>query len=163
MTDWATQLINDLEDRDRAYLSVVGLERDIDGEQFERRLGEYLRSSRLLLREHFPIWPGPVDTARLTAEERQCRQFLEINDVLYDSIYRLFGSETTDSERAARALKQLLTLILGDEPPRNWVYATTNFDTLCGGGGQPARGGSKKRGRICLAGLPSCQRRPHGA
>ena len=130
MTDWAMHLINDLEDRDPAYPLMVGLERDIDGEQFERRLGEYVRSARLLLREHFPIWHGPVDTAQLTPEERQCRQFLEINDVLYDSIYRLFGSETTDSERAARALKQLLTLILGDVPPRNWVYATTNFDTL---------------------------------
>jgi hypothetical protein len=130
MTDWATQLIDDLKDLDPAYPSMVGLERKTDGEQFEGRLGEYLRSARLLLREYFPIWRGPIDTAHLTREERQCRQFLDINDVIYDSIYRLFGTERTDSERAARALKQLLTLILGGVPPRGWVYATTNFDTL---------------------------------
>ncbi len=130
MADWAAQLINDLRERDRAYPSMVGLEPGIDGEEFERRLGEYLRLARLLLREHFPIWRGPYATRRPTLEETQCHHFLEINDVLYDSIYRLFGFETTDSERAARALKHLLVLILGDVPMSNWVYATTNFDTL---------------------------------
>lgn len=147
MTEWAEQLIANLATYDRSAPSIVRLTSGLDGEEFERRLGEYLRQANAFLRARDLGW-ALERNSKLTGYHDTFLRVQEINRVIHETLYDMFGEDRVDGVAAGEAYSRLLKVVLGEPPtPRSWVYATTNYDTL-GEQAVTAMGGLYDNGEI---------------
>jgi hypothetical protein len=139
MREWSDTLVTRLRQKGPGFLEATGLEPDLDAEEFEKRLGEFLQSSeafksigRLLdpvramdpKRSPFPNgqeW----HTWHLNAESK----LDEIVTVIYASLYELFAQPAIDPVLAQEAYAALVR-VFGIDRDSRWVYATTNYDVV---------------------------------
>ena len=139
MGEWSDHLVSRLEHRSGSFLRVTGLERGMDGPAFEGQLGKFLRSivafgSIQPLLEPLSSFPGasiPLtgSDAWLDWHRAQSGNLAQVTEVIYDSLYELFGTPAVDIGMAQQAYGALFSE-LGVGPGSRMVYATTNYDLI---------------------------------
>jgi hypothetical protein len=139
MGEWSDHLVTKLREKPMGYLAATGLGLGMPGEEFERRLGDFLRSvdafksvGELLgpLTSIEPSRRPQGNDAEWSAWHSALSfQLDEIVKVIYETLYEMFGAPTFDPGRAQQAYGALLST-LGIGPASRWVYATTNYDTI---------------------------------
>lgn len=139
MGEWSDHLVHKLREKPRGYLAATGLGPQIAGEEFERRLGDFLRSVDAF-KVVGPLL-GPITSIEgnlrpqaneaewLQWHEALAFQLDEIVKVIYETLYEMFGAPQFDPSLAQRAYDTLLGT-LGITKGARWVYATTNYDTI---------------------------------
>lgn len=142
MEDWSHDLVQRLRRRSQDYLAATGLDVGMGAEEFERQLGEFLRSVDAFKRIGHLLPPISSAMANLTPQANgdewkhwhlnAVGQLDQIIAIIYESLYALFGGQV-DMDSAGQAYDSLFRVlgirITGDNPTR-WVYATTNYDTI---------------------------------
>ena len=142
MKEWANDLTGRLGSRDPSCSLLVGLQYGMDGMEFERRLGKFLASARsfsdareLMLASSNVTYPPQFMNLmnRPNIEEWhrlvtfQIEQALE---VVHETLYSLFGNPSFDLKRARASYERLLAQVGLGPGATNWVYATTNYDSV---------------------------------
>ncbi len=154
MPDWSDRLVEKLRERNQWSLAMTGLESGLAAEEFEDRLGRFLRavaefkSSRQLVAPLIPDEPPPL---RGQEPNPVGFELEELIGVIYKTLYEMFAAPHLDGDLAQDAYARLLhslrmgrspgppkepwftehrILSLLPAPPRRWVYATTNYDTI---------------------------------
>lgn len=127
MTGWATHLCQSLS----AYSDVLGLRPNMAGDEFEAKIGDFLRCARSLA-NCLPFirlgLPSPMtDSEELHARwfgqaEHACR---EIEKQLFSSLHELFSGDRIDPHAAGTAYGKLLSAL---DNPKRYSIATTNYD-----------------------------------
>jgi hypothetical protein len=138
MEDWAGALVAALNEH-MGYRQVTGLEAGMDGEEFEARLGTFLRrvqAFRLMepLLENLAGLPSPQnpllgDGAWAAWHSERNFRLGEITKVIHKSLYDQFGEPSIDTGAVQQGYGTLLTS-LGIGPGSRWAIATTNYDTI---------------------------------
>jgi len=130
MGEWASTLCEQLEREESGLAPACGLDPEFDGPRFEEAIGDLLQWDRMrYLEERFqplaltnfngaPI--GKLEEARQRTTERLKRFQVALNRTLY----RQFGQEAVDDEKAERAYEFLLHQL----DPSVFAVATTNYD-----------------------------------
>ncbi len=137
MAEWSNSLVAALGKRDFYLRELVGLDENLDGPQFEERLGEFLTMAR-----HFPKtarlmalstnFPGMthLSAADLTNWHSTVQRQMETAmAVIHQSLIDNFGWERIDGQTATSAYSVLLKH-LGIQRHSRMVYVTTNYDYL---------------------------------
>jgi hypothetical protein len=123
MPEWCNHLCGALGARDSGAALLVGLNLQMKGPEFERQLGRFFASARAFrdAKELMTIedWHGQV-TSKID----------EASEVVHETLYALFGRPQVDLRRAEAAYRALLAEIGIGPGTANWVYATTNYDTI---------------------------------
>jgi hypothetical protein len=144
MKEWANHLSGALAARDPGIALLVGLRIGMDGMEFEQQLGRFFASARafrdardlMINTSHFTsTMPPPLGTlaTRPNIEEwhRQATFKIEqVSEVVHETLYTLFGRPSFDLRRAQGSYLELLQEIGIGPGGTNWVYATTNYDTI---------------------------------
>ena len=144
MPEWCTRLAGALSAREPAIALLVHLQAQMNGPDFERQLGRFFASARafrdarelMVDTSNFaPSLPSPLDTlfARPHIEEwhrLSTSKIDQVSEVVHETLYALFGRPNVDSRRAQGAYRELLDTIGIGPGGANWVYATTNYDTI---------------------------------
>jgi hypothetical protein len=144
MKEWANHLSGALAARDPGIALLVGLRRGMDGMEFEQQLGRFFASARafrdaqelMVNTSHFmATMPAPLGmlATRPNIEEwhRQATFKIEqVSEVVHETLYTLFGRPSFDLQRARDSYVELLEEIGIGSRGANWVYATTNYDTI---------------------------------
>lgn len=139
MPDWSEYLVQKLAGNMPGYAELVGLEPGLDGEEFESRMGRFLR-----LVEGFkeiapilPIIPSLTADQPPAANPQQWQawhlhivgQLEQVTSVIHESPYEKFGAPSLDPVLPAQAYGALLNEFhINRETP--WVYATTNYESI---------------------------------
>jgi hypothetical protein len=138
MKEWSDELCQALVSANVTYLQITGLEKGLDGAEFEARLGAFLRSVssfadvKRLIQEtpHLPQMPSTLTKESLAEWHVQSsHHFAQIIRVIHDSLYAAFGARRVDTAKAAAAYRSLFEALELDSEA-NWVYATTNYDLV---------------------------------
>lgn len=140
MGDWSRELSKHLASKGSEYLEVTQLRGIEDGEEFEARLGLFLRRVQAFRQieplvpftKYFPSIPQPlIGSDLIEAWYEQAKHLFEkVNDAIFESLYIEFAARRIDSARAAKAYSALLSA-LGIQPnTKKWFLATTNYDTV---------------------------------
>ena len=139
MATWSDHLVRKLREAPMGYLAATGLADGMQAEQFERRLGDFLRSVDAF-KSIDPLL-GPItaidSNLRPQANDADWRHWHEalsfqldqIVAVIHKSLYEMFGAPKFDPGLVQQAYGSLLTT-LGIGVGSRWVYATTNYDTI---------------------------------
>ena len=142
MGDWADSLTNKLGRSSTGYLKATGLEKGLPGMEFERRLGAFLRevtafseieplvavSRELILEPQVQQMIAAVGSIE-SWHQAVTNHLSQIVDQIHESLYELFAEPALDIGKATEAYGALLTHI-GIGKVSQWVYATTNYDTI---------------------------------
>jgi hypothetical protein len=142
MGEWANALTRKLVERN-SYLAVTGLYENMEPIEFEQKLGRFLRQMSSFAQvedvvtgsKHFPpsaeMATVPFSTSDvLLSWYRNAKFHLdEINELVRESLYEQFAEPRTDPARAREAYGDLLR-VLQIGPSTQWVYVTTNYDTI---------------------------------
>ena len=136
MGDWAASLLKKLITVPGGQ-ELMGLSPGLDGAEFERRLGRFLR-----LVEMFPdLEPIPepslqasglpaLQGGQLQQWYGQTGHLLQLCvQAVHESLYENFGWDRTLPQKATEAYRQLFQA-LKLSPSQSLVYATTNYDRL---------------------------------
>jgi hypothetical protein len=139
MGEWSDHLVKKLREKPMGYLAATRLGQGMPGEEFERRLGDFLRAVDAFKSVGELLGPlTSIEPSRRPqgneAEWREWHfalsfQLDEIVKVIYETLYEMFGAPTFDpglAQQAYGALLSTLRIGLGSR----WVYATTNYDTI---------------------------------
>lgn len=139
MGDWVNELVRRLGEKGVGFVQATGLKREMDPQQFEAQLGEFLRSVQAFDRikpllgpiTDFPGSPGAFLAADQWEQWHHAAAFQlsQIVGVIHESLYALFSDQPVDTRAAARAYGALFSE-LGLPAAGGWVYATTNYDTI---------------------------------
>lgn len=143
MKDWSDQLTGALGARDPGVALLVHLHYGMEGIDFERQLGRFFASARafrdardlMLDTSHLTLnLPPPFNSLPRTGIEdwhtQATAKINQVSEVMHESLYKLFSRPQFDSPEARRwYLSVLDTLGIGPNGT-NWVYATTNYDTV---------------------------------
>lgn len=138
MEDWAHALVGALNNHP-GYRQVTGLEAGMDGQEFEDRLGVFLRRVQAF-RLMEPLLGGlagvpstqtqPVSDGVWSDWHRDRDfQLSQVTQVIHKSLYELFGEPSIDIGAVQQGYVALLTSLnigLGSR----WAIATTNYDTI---------------------------------
>jgi len=135
MKDWSDSLVKKL-GQSRVSAELVGLSKNLNGPEFEDRLGHFLRVISIFpelesILEPSTKWNSSgveVDSLRLWHKDTN-RTLNEAVTLIRESLYENFGSERTLPSAAARAYRSLLTA-LSINSSHQVVYATTNYDRI---------------------------------
>ncbi len=139
MGEWSDHLVKKLREKPMGYVAATKLGQGMPGEEFERRLGDFLRSVDAF--KSVGELLGPLTSIepsrRPQGNEAEWRdwhsalsfQLDEIVKVIYETLYEMFGAPSFDPGLAQHAYGALLST-LGIGPGSLWVYATTNYDTI---------------------------------
>lgn len=130
MADWARHLRDAVERARPGLADVIGLRKDIDGEVFERCLGDFLQFALIQpLLSQFQGFAGrpPGDTNSIVQEWVDLNQsrVAEVIGVLNKSMYEMFA-KAINPNRAQAAYNMLDTSLGGTDVPK--ACATTNYD-----------------------------------
>ncbi len=141
MGDWSKNLLGRLRETGAdGFADAVGLTEEMDGVQFEQRLGDFLRevaafrlAAPLMQPLGLALDAPPPRPERWTdwngwhgAASHQLEQMLA---VIYESLYEQFGAPNIDDGAVRVAFENLLSH-LGIDGSSRWVYATTNYDVI---------------------------------
>lgn len=138
MGAWSDALVDKLSRRSWSYLEAAGLQKGLDGEEFERRLGRFLDQVQVFPKIESLLQPSlDFQGMQSRLDERTLREWhqqtdhhlTQITNLIHESLYEQFSSERVDLDAAAAAYGFLLRQlrISGTD---SWVYATTNYDIL---------------------------------
>ena len=129
MGDWSEQLYAALDEREPGLALACGLKPMLSGPDFERTMGELLRwrQDQYLAEKFRPL--AALDLGARVPEledgfKRTEIRLTNIMEVLNTSLYRQFGQNRVDEERASSAYGWLLSQLGSPE----LVVATTNYD-----------------------------------
>jgi hypothetical protein len=138
MTEWSNALVEKISAASRSYVTATGLAKDLDGPEFEKRLGQFLRqvpafaqiSSILKPSLSFQATDPSIVEQPLSQWHAQTALHLsKITDLIHESLYEHFSVECIDVTAAARSYARLLhDLRMGTAD--SLVYATTNYDPV---------------------------------
>jgi hypothetical protein len=136
MAEWSRALVEKLRSVSGAYLAAAGLAEGLDGPEFERRLGRFLRQVPAFAQISGMLKPSLSfqETGQVIAEQpllrwhaRTMLHLSEISDLVQESLYEGFSAERIDLAAASHAYARLLSdLRIGTAD--SLVYATTNYD-----------------------------------
>lgn len=139
MTDWAASLVDEL----KYAAELLGLRRDMPGDEFEGALGRFIAFSEALDTVEALHEMGRFDSVITEPERAQVKNNSEqwlslarnnvrrVREVLHRNLYEQFGQDRIDDERAANAYGKLHTQIRNafrEKGPVFLAHATTNFD-----------------------------------
>jgi hypothetical protein len=139
MGDWSDQLIGALSEKEAKLAQAVGLTPGLAGDEFERRLGAFLRWRETReLAEQFAGFggpePGSQETPVIHHRQREDQRIEIVLDVLNHTLYELFGRQRINDDSAEGAYRALLRPFdqsgqsdKGDLR-RDLVCVTTNYD-----------------------------------
>ena len=140
MADWSRELVRKLA-TGTGYVQVTGLRREMDGNEFEAQLGKFLRgvlafeqvesvvsSSRSLSHSNLHQCFDAVGVLEAWYESMKAHHE-QIEDLIHQSLYDLFGEPRFDLQRAQASYADLLGA-LGIGRNSRWVLATTNYDPI---------------------------------
>jgi hypothetical protein len=142
MAEWSDALVLKLGEH-ISYLDTTGLKRGMAGEEFEGRLGKFLRDIEAFARIGDLLEPstrfqdlGPSGGQFLGAQgvlenwhTVAGHHFGQITDLIRESLYDLFADARVDHGAAATAYAGLFSS-LGLGGGSRMVYATTNYETV---------------------------------
>jgi hypothetical protein len=143
MAEWSELVLRKLREVP-GFVEAVGLTEGMTGEQFEDRLGGFLRSvvafrdvrSLLgplgqMLRCNAPATAGGANQQNTWDiwHEQALFQIDQVLGRLYESLYESFGAPNYDPALVRNAYANLLNQ-LGIDQHSRWVYATTNYDVI---------------------------------
>ncbi len=138
MTDWRKRLQSHLFNEVPSFCNLVGLNEDIDGPEFERRLGaflrealEYVSSEDLILRSfELPFVTSSMNTQAISDWRWQFSNAINrLVDEIYQSSFNEFGRNNLYlTKRAEESYAALLTAIGIVRDQSTWAIATTNYD-----------------------------------
>jgi hypothetical protein len=140
MPQWSDALVKKLGTVGN-YLDATGLENDLNGAEFELRLGRFLREAsalrqiRRLLELSLNLQQLQFQLNReqiLGWHDAATFHLTEIENLIHQSLYELFGPTAIDSF-AARAPYEALLSRLRLGPRSSLVCATTNYDPILEG------------------------------
>jgi hypothetical protein len=136
MAEWSNALVEKIGRASGSYVTATGLAKDLDGPEFEKRLGQFLRrvpaftqiSSMLRPSLNFQLAEPLMDERLLSRWHAHTALHLsKITDLIHESLYENFSAESIDLDAAAQSYARLLQdLRLGNAD--SLVYATTNYD-----------------------------------
>lgn len=142
MREWSNALVKEINGLGQGRREATGLELDLGPEQFEERLGHFIRSVNAFNQVKSLIRPsadfqgyGPtqqnIDASTLDqwylGTSHHLRAIINaINKTLYD----LFGEMRIDQSKAVRAYGDLFRQLGIQAAGSRWIYATTNYDTI---------------------------------
>ena len=138
MRAWSDALVEKISGRSFSYLEATGLEKDLDGPEFEERLGRFLRMAQALpnieqvLKPSLAFQPPPANFSEQAMRDWHrvtIHHVGEITDLIHESLYESFSAERIDLDAAAQAYGMLFQQ-LGVGGTRSMVYATTNYDVV---------------------------------
>jgi len=139
MQDWSDAVCETLIRTDYRHLQLTGLEKGLDGPEFEQRLGDFLRRVEAfkLIEPLVGVSPPtqqipPLSTEALRGWYQQEKFNLEkVVDLIHTSLYEQFAEQAFDLVRATKAYGELLEVlgVLGPTRPP-FVVATTNYDPI---------------------------------
>jgi hypothetical protein len=111
--------------------------------EFERQLGRFFASARafrdaqelMVNTSHFAATlPAPLNAFTRPNIEDWHRQSTfkidQVSEVVHETLYALFARPQFDPHRARQAYLELLNTIGIGPGATNWVYATTNYDSV---------------------------------
>jgi hypothetical protein len=137
MTQWCDAIVEKLGGVP-GYVDATGLSTSVDGIEFERRLGHFLKAAAALesakdLIPETSMLPGVAEhtsRAQLIGWHNQATfQISQIQGKIYESLYEQFGPDATNEHLAKQSYEALfgqLKVSLG----HSLVVATTNYDVL---------------------------------
>jgi hypothetical protein len=142
MGEWADALTKKLARSASGYLKATGLEPDLPGMEFERRLGSFLRQ----VTAFSEIEPLVGVTRDMIVEPDVQRMIASVGSIeswhqatknhlgqivtqIHESLYELFADPALDVRKATESYGALLQG-LGISKASKWVYATTNYDIV---------------------------------
>jgi hypothetical protein len=136
MAEWSGALVEKLRSTSGAYLAATGLAAGLDGQEFEKRLGRFLRqvpafaqvSGMVKQSLSFPE-PGQAMSGEALSRwhARTLLHLSRITDLVQEALREGFSAERVDLDAASRGYARLLQdLRVGTMDPL--VYATTNYD-----------------------------------
>jgi hypothetical protein len=116
----------------------------MDGIEFERQLGRFFASARAFrdardlmveTSNFMGTMPPPLSSlaTRANIEEwhrHATEKIDQVSEVVHETLYALFARPQFDPERARQSYRELLDQIGIGPGATNWVYATTNYDTV---------------------------------
>ncbi len=140
MGDWSKSLSDHLVSKGSSFLDVTDLKDVNSGEEFERRLGDYLRRVQafkqieplLAHTTNFPTVPTTLRGATTLKEwfDQSNHTFDQINHAILESLYREFADRRHDSTQAHHSYGKLLDALSISRNRSKWVYASTNYDRI---------------------------------
>lgn len=137
MPDWSSNLTSRLGPELSAALELGD---DLDGEQFERRLGRLFALRKSLNEFEWAAQiasPPPHHDQGLPTKTREAIGVIRGNlatltSTLHESLFELFGPARIDAAAASMAYFDLFRMLeltaVAEEPPSNLILATTNYD-----------------------------------
>jgi hypothetical protein len=134
MGEWSDALVDKLRPP-MNYLAPTFLDKDLDGPEFEKRLGEFLHRAQAF-KQIGPIVPHTafqIDQGRLATVNEWYQQAAfhldQILGLIHESLYEKFAASNVDIGAAAAAYSSLFAQ-LGVGAPSSLVVATTNYDMI---------------------------------
>lgn len=142
MKEWSNHLTRALVSRP-GYQALTGLELDLEGQEFEARLGKFLaaarafRDGRDLITASAELFFSDPTLQPFNRRETLANWHDQVNhhiaqlfEVINSTLYDLFGSPSFDYQRARAAYSELLERLAIAPRSGRWVYATTNYDKI---------------------------------
>ncbi len=138
MGAWSNDLVDHISGRSWSYLEATGLEKGLDGPEFEKRLGRFLQMAQALpkiepiLKPSLEFQGPPANLHQQSLQEWHriaVHHIGEIINLIHESLYEAFSYERMDLDAAAQAYGTLLQQ-LGIGNTTSMVYATTNYDVV---------------------------------
>ena len=139
MPDWSNALVQKLSTSGMGHLDLVGLTREMSGEQFEERLGQFLRQSQALddiedllePSQRLMGMPNEIQTQGiLKSWHYQLQNHVDqIMGAIHNSLFEMFSQTDIDTRRAVEEFRWLLG-VLQVTTTSPFVFATTNYDII---------------------------------
>lgn len=141
MSSWSDVLVKEINGLGPGRIEATGLERSLAPEEFEARLGHFLRSVNAFNQIQDLIDPSSefqrygaqqqIDSGTLAHWHSSTVQHLEgITNAINKTLYKLFGQPEIDLDKATEAYRDLLQRLRLQPTGSRWVLATTNYDTI---------------------------------
>jgi hypothetical protein len=142
MSDWSDALVKAIRGLGPGRIEATGLELGLGPEEFEARLGHFLRSVNAFNQIKDLIGPSagfqPYGSQWQTINSETLAHWhstvvgnLEgITNAINKTLYQLFGQPEVDLEKATKTYLDLFQRLRLQPTGSRWVLATTNYDTI---------------------------------
>lgn len=129
MADWSNRLVATLDSGEEGLASAIGLRRDMDGEEFEEALGQFLQWTQ--------AFPSPGPFKQFDRDPDSQMRVKKVIRLVNQSLWREFGWPRINSGKASETYAKLLAALdalppLGGGPEEvstRLFSATTNYDS----------------------------------
>jgi hypothetical protein len=138
MTDWSSALTKHFGTKGPQVFNLINFGDVTDGQEFERRLGEFLqqvrgfRACKSLLEKtaNLPGVPAPFLGTQSLPEWCRAVEFSldSAINLIHESLLYEFGKRSCNFEAGRRAYSSLLSALGISPGTKKWVYVTTNYD-----------------------------------